>query len=384
VNTIINTSLANNGGSTETYSLVYGSVASGSGDSALNPSSVGSYDQRGPDYHRTYEGSMDIGAVEDGHVGNVVSEGANVKVFGDDGALLSTMTPFSGTSVSAVDLAVGNVTGDGPSDIVVASTNGLGEVKIYSGKTGQVVDSYYPYGTTYKSGLNIAIGDVVAGQEDIVVGPGGSGEPVVVLNAATGKVVTSFTPFPQEITGGKYTGGVHVAAGNLTGAKSGQDEVIVGTANPQPAFVEIWSYNGSTMVRSTQHYVFPGNGVFLASGSLTPGGPADIIVGTATQTGSTAKSMLYVISGMGGNMMMQLPMGTLGVFSNASLNEPARVAVRDVNRDGIPDIIVATGAGTTQQIRIFDLSGTKLVLEETLDAQELDLPANYTGGLYVG
>jgi hypothetical protein len=102
------------------------------------------------------------------------------------------------------------------------------------------------------------------------------------------------------------------------------------------------------------------------------------------QTGSTAKSMLYVISGMGGNMMMQLPMGSLSVFSNASLNEPVRVAVRDVNGDGIPDIIVATGAGTTQQVRIFDLSGTKLVLEETLDAQELDLPGNYTGGLYVG
>jgi hypothetical protein len=69
VNTIIDTTLASNGGQTETYALAPGSVASGSGDSALNPDTVGDYDQRGPGYPRTIDGAMDIGAVQDGTLG---------------------------------------------------------------------------------------------------------------------------------------------------------------------------------------------------------------------------------------------------------------------------------------------------------------------------
>jgi predicted outer membrane repeat protein len=62
-NTIINPTLANNGGLTETYALALDSVAIGTGDSALNPASVGNYDQRGPGYPRSTNGLMNIGAV---------------------------------------------------------------------------------------------------------------------------------------------------------------------------------------------------------------------------------------------------------------------------------------------------------------------------------
>ena len=205
-----------------------------------------------------------------------------------------------------------------------------------------------------------------------------------MLNAATGAIVTSFAPFPGVIAGGNYTGGVRVAAGNLNGNVSGQDEVIVGTASPQTAYAEVWTYNGSAMVRTGQHFSFAGTGVFLASDTFTAGGHADIIVGTGVQTGSTATAKLYVIDGISGNTVASLPLGTLGVFSNAKLNTAVRVAVRDVNGDGIPDIEVATGGGTTQQVRVFDLSGTSLVLEDTITAAELGLPGGYVSGLCVG
>lgn len=383
-NTIINTNLANNGGPTETYSLVFGSVAADGGNSALNPSSVGKYDERGPGYPRSFNGSMDIGAVQDDPLGVVMTQGPVVKIFGQDGVLLGTLTPFSGTSVSAATVAVGNVVGDGVPSIVVASANNLGEIKIYDGKTGQLVHTDFPYGSSYTGGLNIALGDVEAGNEEIIVGPGGSGKPVEILNASTGAVVLSFTPFPTEIPGAKYTGGVQVAAGDLNGNASGQDEVIVGTSNPQPAYAEVWTYNGSTMVRTGQHWTFDGKGVYLAAGALVPGGHADIVVGSSEQSGSTATSKLYVIDGLTGNVVASLPAGALGVFSNSKLNTGVRVAVRDVNGDGIADIEAATGSGSTQQVRVFDFNGSSLTLEETINAAELGLPGNYTSGIYVG
>jgi hypothetical protein len=382
LNAIINTTLANNGGATDTYSLAFGSVALGTGNSALNPSSVGNYDQRGPGFPRTVNGSMDIGAIENAPLGATVAQGASVRIFDQDGVLMSPLTPF-GTSV-AVTVAVGDVTGDGIPDIVVAAGNAVGLIDIYDGKTDRLIHTYAPYGAAYTGGLNIALGDIVPGQADIIVAPTVAKKPVEVLNAANGAVVTSFTPFPSVIAGANYTNGVRVAAGDLNGNASGQDEIIVGTANPQAAYAEVWTYNGSGMVQTGQHFSFAGNGVFLASGTFTPGGNADIIVGTGVQTGSIAAANLYVIDGISGNVVASLPASPLGVFSNAALNTTVRVAVRDVNGDGIPDIEVATGPGATQQVRIFDLTGTSLVLENIFTASELGLPSSYNSGLFVG
>jgi hypothetical protein len=64
--TIINTNLVNNGGPTDTFALALDSAAHNAGNSALNPASVGNYDQRGPGFPRTMNGLMDIGAVEEG------------------------------------------------------------------------------------------------------------------------------------------------------------------------------------------------------------------------------------------------------------------------------------------------------------------------------
>jgi hypothetical protein len=138
------------------------------------------------------------------------------------------------------------------------------------------------------------------------------------------------------------------------------------------------------MVQTGQHYTLPGSGVFIASGVLTPGGHADIIVGSSIQTATNATSYLEVIDGVTGTVVTSLTATTQSVFSNSTLNEGVRVAVRDVNWDGIPDIEVATGAGPTQQVRFFDLSGASLVLEDTLNPSQLGLPANYTSGMYIG
>ena len=284
----------------------------------------------------------------------------------------------------AATVAVGDVTGDGIPDIIVAAGNAVGRIDIYDGKTDRLIHAYAPYGAAYTGGLNIAHGDVVPGQMDIIVGPTVAKKPVEVLNAANGAIVTSFTPIPSAIAGANYTNGVRVAAGDLDGNASGQDEVIVGTVNPEAAYAEVWTYNGSAMVQTGQHYSFAGNGVFLASGALTPGSYADIIVGTGVQTGSIAAANLYVIDGISGNVVASLPASPLGVFSNAALNTTVRVAVRDVNGDGIPDIEVATGPGATQQVRIFDFTGTSLVLENIFTASELGLPSSYNSGLFVG
>ena len=56
-------SLSNNGGPTQTYSLLPGSPAIDAGNNASIPSGI-TTDQRGPGYVRIYDGTVDIGAYE--------------------------------------------------------------------------------------------------------------------------------------------------------------------------------------------------------------------------------------------------------------------------------------------------------------------------------
>jgi fibronectin-binding autotransporter adhesin len=66
VSTIVSIPIAYHGGGLATYVLPPGSVALGRGNIALNPSTLGAYDERGPGFPRTTDGSMDIGALEEG------------------------------------------------------------------------------------------------------------------------------------------------------------------------------------------------------------------------------------------------------------------------------------------------------------------------------
>jgi hypothetical protein len=143
----------------------------------------------------------------------------------------------------------------------------------------------------------------------------------------------------------------------------------------------VWKYNGKKMVPTGQHVSLPSQGVFFTTGTFTPG-HADLIVGSGHQTVAGPKARVLVIDGESFKVVGSLPTSSPGVsvFSNGN-RQAVRVAVRDVNGDGVPDVVVATGAGLTQEVRVFEFTGSALVLEETLTASDLELTSNM--GIYV-
>src|SRR6516225_1017782 len=64
--------------------------------------------------------------------------------------LETRLTP-TGTFTGGASVAVGNLLGDGFNDIVTAAGPGGGpHVKVYSGKTGAIVDSFMAYDINFK------------------------------------------------------------------------------------------------------------------------------------------------------------------------------------------------------------------------------------------
>ena len=130
----------------------------------------------------------------------------------------------------SISVAYGDLNGDGVKDIVAAAGPGGGpHVKVFDGKNGDVIASFHAYDIRFTGGVNVATGDVDGdGVLDIITGAGAGGGPHVkafALNIngglATPKEIASFFAYDPN-----FRGGVSVASGNINGI--GPDEIITG------------------------------------------------------------------------------------------------------------------------------------------------------------
>jgi hypothetical protein len=127
-----------------------------------------------------------------------------------------------------VFVAAGDVDGDGRAEIVTGPDAGGGpHVRVWRLEGSAVTElaSFFPYPAGFTGGVRVAAGDVTGdNRADIVTAPGPGGGPhVKAFNGTTLAEVASF--FAGDPA---FTGGVFVAAGNVTGVGT----VIVTGAGP--------------------------------------------------------------------------------------------------------------------------------------------------------
>ncbi|HYH67909.1 MAG TPA: VCBS repeat-containing protein, partial [Urbifossiella sp.] len=125
-------------------------------------------------------------------------------------------------------VAVGDVTGDGVADIVTGTgPGGAPHVKVFDGRTGAEIASFFAFDLSFRGGVSVAIGDVNAdGKLDVVAGAGFGGAPhVKVFDGAGGAELASFFAFDSA-----FRGGVLVAAGDVDGDGAVEVVAVAGDA----------------------------------------------------------------------------------------------------------------------------------------------------------
>jgi hypothetical protein len=271
---------------------------------------------------------------------------------------------YDPTFTGGVRVAVGDVNGDGVPDIVTAAGPGGGpHVKVFSGKDGSLLRSFFAYDPTFAGGVFVAAGDVNGdGYADIITGAGPGGGPhVKVFSGKDGSVLDTFFAYAAT-----FTGGVTVAAGDVDG--DGRAEIITGAGPGGGPHVRV--FNGTTGAAIAGFFAYDAGftgGVSVAAGDVNGDGMAEIITGTGAGTGPSVRVFNATTGAKLQDFTAFAPGFTGGV----------RLGVTDFNADGRPDIVASTGPGIAPDVRVFD--GSSLTILDDLTPYD---PA-FLGGVFV-
>jgi hypothetical protein len=282
-----------------------------------------------------------------------------VQAFDGAGNQQVMLFAYAATFTGGVNVALGDVNGDGYEDVITAPASAGGpHVKVFSGLTGALLGEFMAYAPTFGGGVRVAAADVNGdGKADIITGAGPGGGPhVKVFSGAGFGELASFMAYNSG-----FAGGVTVAAGDFTG--DGKADIVTGAGAGGGPHVKVFDGQTLNVVRSYYAYAadFTG-GVSVAVGDFDGNGAADIITGAGPGGGPQVK----VFKGAD-------PSNLLASFYayDSSFLGGVRVAAADFTGDGRAEIITGPGSGGVAQVRLFGGLGTQFLASDPADLNGL-------------
>ncbi|MDA1014623.1 MAG: carbonic anhydrase family protein [Planctomycetota bacterium] len=258
-----------------------------------------------------------------------------------DGSVVRQFLAYDPRFIGGVDVAMGDVTGDGVDDIITAAgPSGGPHVKVYDGVSGNAVMSFFAFDAAFRGGVHIATGDVNGdGRSDIIAGAGAGAVPIVrVFSGADGSVMYNFLAYEAG-----FQGGVDVAAGDVTG--DGKADIITGAGPSGGPHVKV--FDGETLATVQSFFAYDAGfraGVSVSAVDTNGDGRADIITGV----GPGAAGQVNVFDGQTGNRRLsEFPFGR-------GFTGGVNVGNTNANNDSNRDVVAAKGSGSGPQISVLD------------------------------
>jgi predicted outer membrane repeat protein len=300
-------------------------------------------------------------------VGAGPTGGPVVNVYAADGTFLRGFQAFESAFLGGVTTAVGDTNGDGVPDVVAGAGKGGGpRVVVLDSVTGAELRSFYAFDPSFTGGVNVAAGDVTGdGVADLVVGAGfGGGPHVKVFDGVTGAEVASFFAYEASVRGG-----VNVAVGDIDG--DGVAEIVTGAGEGGP-HVKAFRFAGLAEVLSFYAFdpTFIG-GVFVAAGDTNGDGVAEIFAGAGA--GNRPLATVFDVSA-GSPVVTVEPYGPYEQAYTGGVT----VAATDFDGDGFSELVTGARSAGGPHVKVFAVpSGAELASFYAFDP-------GFLGGVDVG
>lgn len=256
--------------------------------------------------------------------------------------------PYSADIRSSVQVAAGNLDMDASPEYVTAPGAGSSpHVKVFNGDYSLNDFGFLAYDSSYRGGVNVALGDVDGdGQDEIVTGTGPGNTSHVRIFKKNGQPIGGFLAY------GNYRTGVNVAT--IDTDNDGTDEIVTGTAPGNTAHIKTFEPSGQ---ETTNFFAYPG----FAVGADVAGGDVD----------GDGQDEIITSPGLSSNhIKIFQPTGELksGFMAYSNFYGGVRVAVGDVlTGSAKEEIVTIPYSNGISNIRMFDNSGALIASENVYE-----------------
>lgn len=282
--------------------------------------------------------------------------GSQVRLFDSQGRLIKSFRAFEAKFVGGVSVAMGDLGGDEIDEVIIGSGPGRKpEIRIFR-RDGSLIKTIQVYSASFKGGVNVATGDVNGdGKDEIITSPVSGAKPEIkTFGYSNNRFVEIYPKFLAYSS--NFRGGVSIAAGDVNA--DNKDEIIVVTQSNFKSEVKAFSLvNGRFRQYSSSFLAYPRNfvgGSNIATGQLNSSLAKEIIVGPGRNYQPQVKTFYQ-----NNNRFKNLITG-FSVYKSAFRNGVS-VASADLDMDGTDEIITAPAAGSDAIIKIYKADGKTLV-----------------------
>jgi len=204
------------------------------------------------------------------------SGGPHVRIFDRDGNLISQFFAYNPNFRGGVNVASGDIDGDGKDEIIAgAGFSGGPHVRVFD-QDGNLISQFFAYNPNFRGGVNVASGDINGdGKDEIITGSGLGGGPQVRIFKGSGTLEGQFFAYDPN-----FRGGVRVSVANLGGgARDNKDKIITVPGKTGGAQVRIFDNHANVLGQFFAYSEKFKGGATIATADMDKDGVDEIITG---------------------------------------------------------------------------------------------------------